>query len=233
MNTYQAQKILNVESSASFDEIKIAYRKLALELHPDKKKTNDEGKKFQEINEAYNILKKEYKSPATILNRNRRNNAYTEKQNSQKRDFTRARPQWGPPPGQTKPPEQNWSKYTSEFEDENPNFWKEYERKFWEEYDKTINADGKNGEYEKTKEPKVQPNLFVDVDPSLCIACQSCETIAPDVFHIDKESNMNPKSKVINMKGAGFNKIMNAAETCPTKAIIVEDKDSKERLYPL
>ena len=63
---------------------------------------------------------------------------------------------------------------------------------------KTINADGRNGEYEKTKEPKVQPNLFVDVDPSLCIACQSCETIAPDVFHIDKESNMNPKSKVTN-----------------------------------
>ncbi|KKN03574.1 hypothetical protein LCGC14_1106430, partial [marine sediment metagenome] len=32
---------------------------------------------------------------------------------------------------------------------------------------------------------------------------------------------------------AGFNKIMNAAETCPTKAIIVENKDTKERFYPL
>ena len=38
--------------------------------------------------------------------------------------------------------------------------------------------------------------------------------------------------EVIDQKGAGVNKIMNAAETCPTKAIIVEDKDSKERLYP-
>jgi ferredoxin len=44
---------------------------------------------------------------------------------------------------------------------------------------------------------------------------------------------MNPKSKVINPKGAVVNKIMNAAETCPTKAIIVENKDSKRRLYPL
>ena len=35
------------------------------------------------------------------------------------------------------------------------------------------------------------------------------------------------------MKGAGFNKIMNAAETCPTKAIIVENKDTEERLYPI
>ena len=73
----------------------------------------------------------------------------------------------------------------------------------------------------------------MDVDPSLCIACQSCETIAPEVFHIDKEPQMNPKSKVINMKGAGVNKFMNAAETCPTKAIRVENKDTKEKLYPL
>lgn len=219
MNTLQAQKILNVGAEASFDEIKIAYRRLALELHPDKK-TNDDGKKFQEINEAYNILKKEFKSL-------KNNHTITQKQNFSNR------PQWGPPPNQKKPPEQDWSKYTNEFEDENPNFWKEYERKFWQEYNKTINADGRNGEYEKTKEPRVQPNLFIDVDPSLCIACQSCETIAPNVFHIDKESNMNPKSKVINMKGAGFNKIMNAAETCPTKAIIVENKDTKKRLYPL
>ena len=51
-------------------------------------------------------------------------------------------------------------------------------------------------------------------------------------FKLDKEGMMNPKSSVIDPKGAGVNKIMNAAETCPTKAIIVEDVDSKERLYP-
>jgi len=37
---------------------------------------------------------------------------------------------------------------------------------------------------------------------------------------------------VINQKGAGINKIMNAAETCPTKAIIVENTDTDERMYP-
>jgi len=70
------------------------------------------------------------------------------------------------------------------------------------------------------------------VDPSLCIACCSCETIAPDVFVIDKQSRMNPKSQVINPRGAKLNKIMNAAETCPTKAIKVENKITKERLFP-
>ena len=136
-------------------------------------------------------------------------------------------------PSAGRPPEQDWSKYTSEFEESNPGFWKEYERNFWKEYERTVNADGRNGEYDRASEPREQPNLFVEVDPSLCIACQSCETIAPAVFSIDKKSNLNPKSRVINMRGAGLNKIMNAAETCPTKAISVDDTDAKRRLYPL
>ncbi len=63
--------------------------------------------------------------------------------------------------------------------------------------------DGKNGEYDKAREPKKQPNLFVNVDKSLCIGCCSCETIAPGVFEIDKQTRSNPKSSVINQKGAG------------------------------
>ena len=62
--------------------------------------------------------------------------------------------------------------------------------------------------------------------------CCSCETIAPQVFQVDKNSKMNPKSSVINQKGAGVNKIMNAAETCPTKAINVENRETKEKLFP-
>lgn len=46
--------ILGVSKTASQDEIKKAYRKLAHEHHPDKK-TGDE-KKFKEINEAYQVL---------------------------------------------------------------------------------------------------------------------------------------------------------------------------------
>jgi len=43
---------------------------------------------------------------------------------------------------------------------------------------------------------------------------------------------MNPKSSVINQKGARFNKIMDAAKTCPTKAISVDDIDTRRRLFP-
>lgn len=47
-------KILGVQKSASQDEIKKAFRKLALEHHPDKNGGKDE--KFKEINQAYSVL---------------------------------------------------------------------------------------------------------------------------------------------------------------------------------
>ncbi len=47
-------KILGVDKGASQDEIKKAFRKLALEHHPDK--TGGADEKFKEINEAYSTL---------------------------------------------------------------------------------------------------------------------------------------------------------------------------------
>ncbi|MDD5547364.1 MAG: DnaJ C-terminal domain-containing protein [Candidatus Pacebacteria bacterium] len=47
-------KVLGVEQSASQDQIKDAYRKLAHKHHPDKAGGNEQ--KFKEINEAYQIL---------------------------------------------------------------------------------------------------------------------------------------------------------------------------------
>merc|ERR1719499_2903112 len=48
---------LGVKRSATPKEIKDAYRKLALEYHPDRNPDNEEaGKTFQRISEAYNTL---------------------------------------------------------------------------------------------------------------------------------------------------------------------------------
>ena len=52
-------EILGVDKNASKEDIKKAYRKLAHEHHPDKKKGDDT--KFKEINEAYQVLGDETK----------------------------------------------------------------------------------------------------------------------------------------------------------------------------
>lgn len=50
--------LLGVSKSSTQDEIKKAYRRQALEWHPDKHKDNKEAaeKRFKEINEAYQVL---------------------------------------------------------------------------------------------------------------------------------------------------------------------------------
>ncbi|OIN88961.1 hypothetical protein AUJ40_02780 [Candidatus Berkelbacteria bacterium CG1_02_42_45] len=49
-------KILGVEKNASTEEIKKAYRKLALKYHPDRGGSEEDARKFKEINEAYQVL---------------------------------------------------------------------------------------------------------------------------------------------------------------------------------
>ncbi|KAJ1812007.1 DnaJ sub B member 2, partial [Coemansia sp. RSA 2598] len=50
--------ILSVPKTASDDELKKAYRKLALKWHPDRHKDDKEAaeKKFKDISEAYEVL---------------------------------------------------------------------------------------------------------------------------------------------------------------------------------
>lgn len=53
-------EVLGVNKSASADEIKSAYRKLAKKYHPDNKETGD-AEKFKEATEAYTVLSDENK----------------------------------------------------------------------------------------------------------------------------------------------------------------------------
>ncbi len=232
MNAYQATQTLQVDSDASYENIKYAYRKLALEYHPDKNRNESDGNKFKNVTEAYHFLKNNYKKLNSMKRTTSSEWNFTNSKTNYEQTSRKRKPSWGGPPG-GKTPEEDWGRFTRDFEEANPDFWKEYEKKFWQEYEGTIKGkDGTSKDFATAKKNEPNLNLKVDVDPSLCIGCCSCETISPEVFTVDKSTKMNPKSSVYNEKGAGYDKIMNAAETCPTKAISVEDRDTKKKLFP-
>ena len=54
-------QVLGVAKTASSDEIKRAYRKLALQYHPDRNKSKEAEAKFKEITKAYEVLSDQQK----------------------------------------------------------------------------------------------------------------------------------------------------------------------------
>ena len=231
-----------LNSDATFDDIKYAYRKLSLKLHPDRNKNEKDGRRFKNVLEAYHFLKGQNK----LKNYNYRNESTQKKSSYNDRQHEIIRKNI-----LINIIQEDWSRFTKDFEmDEN--FWRQYEKSFWNDYEfRTKKKSEKNDfgkafwdESQKNVNPKPkkkyqgnQANAFkhdinVDVDKSLCIGCCSCETIAPNVFVVDKNVMMNPKSQVHNQYGASEDKIMDAAETCPTKAIKVNEKKSGRKIYP-
>jgi molecular chaperone DnaJ len=54
-------EVLGINKSSTQDEIKKAFRKLAMKYHPDVNKEKGAEEKFKEINEAYEVLSDENK----------------------------------------------------------------------------------------------------------------------------------------------------------------------------
>ena len=241
MNKKSAAQILMVNNDATFEQIKYNYRKLALELHPDKNNGQNSDEKFKMITVAYHFLK----------NQNKLRNF---KNRSKKRDADSKSHQKPPYSGKNNHAynkEEDWSRFTKDFEmDEN--FWRQYEKSFWNDYELNAKTESEKNNFRKAfwdenheninPKPKkkyqndskhiYRHDLAVNVDESLCIGCCSCETIAPKVFAVDKLKMINPKSQVYNQYGASEEKIMDAAETCPTHAIQVDEKKSGRKIYP-
>lgn len=62
-------KILGVSNDASDSDIKKAYKKKAVEYHPDVNKTKESEDKFKEINEAYQVLTKKREEYDSYFNK--------------------------------------------------------------------------------------------------------------------------------------------------------------------
>ena len=84
-----------------------------------------------------------------------------------------------------------------------------------------------NNQNQGTAEKKVKIGKIV-VDRNLCIGAASCLAVAPGVFELDAEN----KAVVHNDKGADDETILLAAQSCPTRAIILFDEEGKQ-IYPV
>ncbi|HUB46540.1 MAG TPA: ferredoxin [Acetobacteraceae bacterium] len=70
--------------------------------------------------------------------------------------------------------------------------------------------------------------LKVWVDHQVCVGNAMCEAVAPKVFRLDD----NRQSEVADPTAASEATILEAAENCPVSAIVVEDAETGERLFP-
>jgi ferredoxin len=81
-------------------------------------------------------------------------------------------------------------------------------------------------EYTRSKEGSNISKIVVDRD--LCIGAASCVAVSGETWELDNENKA-----VITNAGAGANAVddatlMMSAESCPTKAIILFDKEGKQ-----
>lgn len=84
--------------------------------------------------------------------------------------------------------------------------------------------------------------IKIKIDRNLCIGAASCVALEPKVFGLDQEAKavvLDPEdsSKQYNeftyeVDEEKFESILTAAKSCPTNAIIVEDAETGQQIYP-
>lgn len=213
MNYYA---ILGVSQYAKYREIKAAYRRLALKYHPDRNNSPVSENSIKIINAAFEVLsdkdkRRQYDEKlvnSIILHR--------------KKEETKSNTSSSHASSST-------AYSDSEYNNSHDNYDNTYLRK-GKRNGLDVKSEG-DSSIRKTF-GKTKGRYHISIEPSLCMAFGSCETLAPNVFEVDKNKMLNPKATVKSETGNDFESILNAAETCPTKAIILRDRYTGRQIYP-
>lgn len=87
-----------------------------------------------------------------------------------------------------------------------------------------------DGQQNQSQEDKVVQigKYKIQVIRHLCISAASCIAVSPNVFEFDSEN------KAIIKEGASDlpENILMAAQSCPTKAIIITDTETGQQVWP-
>jgi molecular chaperone DnaJ len=208
--------ILDIPISANQKEIKIAYRRLARKYHPDRNSTVSDDV-MKNINIAFETL-------SDIQKRQE----YDEKIKRSK----------SPTIGMSKEDTFSYQNQNQKMRNSDTEVIDyEYQDSKKDDYDSgtgnkpTINPS-ETVDLQNEFIPVIQSRYQIIVEPSLCLAFGSCEVLAPKVFLVEKDRQFNPKAVVISETAEDFETILDAAKTCPTKAIIIIDRYTGNHVFP-
>jgi len=70
--------------------------------------------------------------------------------------------------------------------------------------------------------------IKVWIDKTRCLATQGCVQTAPEAFRLGPDN----RSQVVEQEAVADETLWEAAQLCPTSAIIIEDAETGERLFP-
>ena len=206
-------RILEIPENSTQRDIKIAFRRLARKYHPDRNSAVSD-----EVMKNINIAFENLSDPE-------KRQIYDESLKVLKSNLT---------------------SNVEEFEDSDANSWdlsiaptdtNEYAENYYDVDTFFLDQEDLKNESISTNSETL-PTSFLEsryqiiVEPSLCLAFGSCEVLAPKVFVVEKNRQINPKAIVISETAEDFDTIMDAAKTCPTKAIIIIDRYTGNCIYP-
>ena len=194
--------ILEVSERATFLEIKRSYRRLVRKYHPDRNGNSRSEENIKRINQAYEILS----------DRDKRRVYDSEALvNEQIRE----------PANET----------TNDLIGQSSHRAKEQAEAFSPSSKlRRTHSTIPNSSISMLDVPRSRFHIIID--PSLCLAFGGCETISPRVFTVDKNKRINPKAKVLSETADSLERIVLAAQACPTKAISIIDRYTGDQIYP-
>jgi molecular chaperone DnaJ len=230
--------IMEVSEQANYREIRAAFRRLAKKYHPDLNSSLHAEETIKKINAAFEVLSdKEKRREYDSMCFNDDNASQKQKEENHKKNKNNNSPiNKG----------DNYGKSTDKSEDNDSSEIRNGYHNFY--YDSSnVSSQSRGDDYYSRKDVKphvIQSSVVTSdasntknrfqiiVEPSLCMAFGSCETLAPKAFVVEKDKIFNPKAKVISEIDEDLDKILAAAQTCPTKAILIIDRDTGEYIYP-
>jgi molecular chaperone DnaJ len=229
--------IMQVSEHANYKEIRSAFRRLAKKYHPDLNNSAHAEEMIKKINAAFEVLsdrekRREYDS--MCFNDNNRLPKQKE-ENQSENENNKSQINNADNYGKSRKEDEDSSAIPNGYQSVYFNIYNDNAQDEAGNHNSRKNIRQRIGQHSvvssDTSNVNTKSRFQIIVEPSLCMAFGSCETLAPRVFAVEKDKIFNPKAKVIS-EIEDLDVILAAAQTCPTKAILIKDRKTGDYIYP-